>query len=189
MTSFHVLTHGVRSSRSLKRIATDPPGASTRWISDIASSNRNQWNACATVTRSTDASSSGMLSATPSSTVDAGQRGCQLRAHAGHRLDRDRRSAPASTSSRVNLPVPAARSQHAAAGTEIRTSPQRVDRFRRIRGTSTFVVDRGGAERGSGGIDPFVGHATQPSFQMVSSYGRPRGGAAARVHTITLRRK
>src|SRR4029079_7709414 len=86
-----------------------------RWISTIAASASNQWNACATVTASTDPATSGIDSAVPSSTETSGSaRSSAARIAATGSTATT--SAPPSTRSRVSFPVPAARSRMRAAG-------------------------------------------------------------------------
>ena len=75
-------TQAVRSSRSFHRIASPPPGFSTRAISANAASASNQWKAWATVTTSTDASGSGIASAVPSTTWAVRDGRTRLLAHA-----------------------------------------------------------------------------------------------------------
>src|SRR4051794_6248624 len=60
------------SSGPFHTIARTPRGRSTRAISGSATCLSNQWNACATNTPSTDASSSGIRSAEPASAVTPG---------------------------------------------------------------------------------------------------------------------
>ena len=110
MASFQACTHSWRSSRWLKRMARAPPGRRTRLISARASSNRNQWNAWATVTTSTLPSGSGMASAVPSSASTSGlvATSCSRMPGTGSTATT---SAPVAARRRVSLPVPAARSQ------------------------------------------------------------------------------
>jgi hypothetical protein len=101
------------SSHRFHTSASTPPGTSTRWISPNAASFANQWNACATVTASTLAVGSGIACAVPSWSSAAGT--CSA---SSPRISADGSTAttraPVETSSRVSLPVPAARSSTVA---------------------------------------------------------------------------
>ena len=60
-----VRTQVIDSSRTFQISASSPSARMTRWSSASARCGSNQWNACAQVTASTDASGSGIASAVP----------------------------------------------------------------------------------------------------------------------------
>ena len=115
MTSLRRATHGTDASREFHTRASPPPGRSTRPISLSASAARNQWKACATVTQSTDASANGSASAVPSRTSTPGTTSTSF-ARMASTGSTAMILAPVGTSSRVSLPVPAARSTTVDAG-------------------------------------------------------------------------
>ena len=108
-SSFSSTCSRSESSRRFQTSAIVPPGRSTRAISASAGSGSNQWNACPAVTASTLASSSGSASAVPATTsaADATLASTdRISASGSTAITR----APVSSSGRVSLPVPAARS-------------------------------------------------------------------------------
>ncbi len=110
MSSVNWCTHSTDSSRTFHTSASPPPGRSTRWISASAGSASNQWNAWAAVTTSIERSASGMASAVPSRISASGHTTASLRRMAWTGSTATT-VAPLLSSPRVNLPVPAARSQ------------------------------------------------------------------------------
>ena len=94
-----------------------PPGRSARWSSGGAAAASNQWNAWATVTASSAPSANGQrLGDRGRRPARRGSSRCSTVRMPAHRLDRDERRRRCGTSSRVSLPVPAARSQTVAPG-------------------------------------------------------------------------
>ena len=135
--------HGSRSSREFQTSASRPPGRSTRAISGSASSWSNQWNACAEVTTSADASGSGIASALPATRVTRpGAPPASSRAHLVERLDR--RHAVAERDERARE-LPRARAEVDDVARLVADEP--ADGLLRIARTSALVRTRHVRER------------------------------------------
>jgi hypothetical protein len=100
--------------REFHKSATRACGRAMRRISRRDASTSNQWNACATVTRSTDASGNVVASAVPFTTVTPGAGSSAPRMSAFGSTASTR--APSAASSREKMPVPAPRSATTAPG-------------------------------------------------------------------------
>ena len=128
----------------------------------------NQWNAWATVTASTEPSPSGIASAVPSSTSTPGtaRPSCSRIAATGSTA---MISAPDGTSSRVSLPVPAARSQHRRARVRARSYvDDQVDGVGGVRRAGPLVVVGAPLEAHRGLGDDLAGGAARGSSSAPS---------------------
>ena len=122
---------GSSSTRRFHRSARRPPGRSTRWISASAAGPSNQWNAWATVTRSTDAV---LQRDRLGRAVERPHRPRQRRAHLLHRLDRDH-ARPARGERARELAGPRGEVQHRHRARQ----PQRLQRRGRVAGPPELV--------------------------------------------------
>ena len=106
-------TQGVERSRAFQISPTRPPGRSTRWNSARATGASNQWNACATTMPCNDSSAKGSASAVADAMGTSGSASCSTPDMPATGSTASRTAPPSwqyGTSSRVNFPVPAARS-------------------------------------------------------------------------------
>jgi len=109
------LTHGTLRSRAFQTNPTRPPTRTARARAAIARSSSNQWNACAIVTASSEPSRNGSCSAVVATIGTLGntsRKVARMPATGSAAI----KYAPAGTSRRVSLPVPAARSTTVAPG-------------------------------------------------------------------------
>ena len=97
------------SSFTFQMSPSRPPGRRTRWISASAASPSNQWNACPTVTASTERSGNGIASAVPATASTSGSDD-ESAARIASTGSTATTNAPVGTRRRVSFPVPAARS-------------------------------------------------------------------------------